>query len=886
MGRRRTRHPSQQNNATPPSAQAVAGSPKTWPGALWPFSESPRSVILAAGLVVFAGLLAYQNSFWGPFVFDDQPSIVNNATIRNLASLGKVLSPPDQGETVTARPVLNLSFAINYAVGGVGVRNYHVTNLAIHLFNALLLFGILRRTLLLPCMRENWGRVSLPLALVVALAWVVHPLQTESVTYIVQRAESLMGLFYLLTFYCAIRGAESENAAGKGLGWYTGSVLACLLGMASKEVTVSVPLIVLFYDRAFLSGSFREAWRRRYGLYLALASTWILLAWLVLSAGNRAGSVGVNERLSAWNYLCTQCVAIVHYLRLSVWPHPLIFDYGTYIVRDVVKIVLCALVVVSLGLATTVALWRWPKASLLGLWFFAILAPTSSVLPVCASQTISEHRMYLPLAAVLTGLVFGGYLVGRALMRRRRVSLRASLLAGGFVAALAIIALGIVTYRRNAAFSSEIAIWQDTADSMPGNARAHNNLGVALAKQKRLDDAIGHYEKALELNANYTEAHCNYGNALARQGKFADALTQYQKALAIDPEDADAHCGIGNTLAEQGQFAEAIGHYERSLRVKPQRAETYCNYGNALVGQLKFDDAVAQYRKALECDPDYAEAHYNYGNALARQSQFDDAIVHYRQALTLKPDYADARNNLIAALVGCGRVDEAIACFRTSAGGKTDQAEAYYGIGNVLAGQAKFDDAILYYRKALELKADHWDALNNLAAALTDSGRVDDAIAHCRQVLKLRPQFARARNNLQIALTQQQQIQATLARQRELVRSRPDDAKLQSDLAWMLATNPNASVRNAAEAVALAQRAVELSGGNGPTMVDALAAAYAEAGRFPEAVQTAQKAGELAAQQNQAALQTAIAARRKLYEAGQPYRETPPPGSGSALPSK
>ena len=319
------------------------------------------------------------------------------------------MCPPNHGETVTGRPLLNLSFAVNYAISGLNVWSYHAANLAIHVLAALLLFGILRRTFLLPRWAEFLSAAFAEpalrlgcLALAIALLWAIHPLQTESVTYIVQRAESLVGLFYLLTLYCFIRGATS----GRGRSWYAAAVLACLLGMASKEVMVSAPLMVLLYDRAFLAGSFREAWRRRYGVYLALASTWLLLGWLVIVAGNRGGSAGFGAGVGSWAYLCTQFGAIVHYLKLSVWPHPLLLDYGPDTVPMTLEILPDAILVVLLGLATLVALWRWPKIGFLGAWFFAILAPTSSIVPV-ATQVVAEHRMYLPLAAVVTAVTLG-----------------------------------------------------------------------------------------------------------------------------------------------------------------------------------------------------------------------------------------------------------------------------------------------------------------------------------------------------------------------------------------------------------------------------------------------------------------------------------------------
>lgn len=718
---------------------------------------------LAVALIVASTVAVYSNSFRGPFVFDDEVAIVKNTTIRNLAALGEVLSPPSGGETVTARPLLNLSLAVNYAISGDEVWSYHAGNLVIHLCSALLLFGIVRRTFLLPSMRQQWGSAATPIALAVALLWAVHPLQTQSVTYIVQRAESLMGLWYLLTIYCAIRGAEiadtskaantSEAHAQSGIegapamsnamGWYAAAALACLAGMASKEVMASAPWMVLFYDRAFLAGSFREAWRRRCGLYAAFASTWLLLGWLVISAGNRAGSVGIGAveigavgssavgigaDVSWWAYLCTQFGAIVHYIRLCVWPHPLVLDYGAYMAKGFWAIVPAAIVVVLLALATLVALWRWPKAGILGLWFFAILAPTSSILPVCVSQTISEHRMYLPSAAVVIGVVIGAVALGRRLVRRRVISLRTSRLAGGAVLMLATIALGSVTVARNADYRSELSIWQDTVDKMPDNARArnnlgaaHNKLGVASANEKRFNEAIAHYQKVLELKPEGGEAHCNLGNVLTEQARFAEAVGHYRKALELKADFAEAYYGLGNALAGQSKFDEAVRHYRKAVELKPDFADAHCNLGNAFAAQGKFADAVGQYQKALELKPNFAEAHRNFGNALAAQDKFADAVGQYQKALELKPDFA----------------------------------EAHYGLGNALVGQSKFDAAIVHYREAMRLKPDDADAQNNLAAALIDAGRADEALALCTKALQVRPADARARRNYQKAVAKQ-----------------------------------------------------------------------------------------------------------------------------------
>ena len=217
-----------------------------------------------------------------------------------------------------------------------------------------------------------------------------------------------MGLFYLLTLYAAIRAMESPRA----LGWQLVAFVACLAGMASKEVMVSAPLMVLLYDRTFVAGTFRAAWQRRRWSYVCLAATWIVLAWLVVGMGHgdRGGAGGFTSKLSWWSYLLTQAEGIVRYLKLCLWPHPLVLDYGTYVARNPAVIVPCFSFLAILVVATVAALRRWPVWGFVGVWFFAILAPSSSVLPL-ATQTLAEHRMYLPLAAVTTLAAAGLHLL-------------------------------------------------------------------------------------------------------------------------------------------------------------------------------------------------------------------------------------------------------------------------------------------------------------------------------------------------------------------------------------------------------------------------------------------------------------------------------------------
>ncbi|MEN6457847.1 MAG: tetratricopeptide repeat protein [Thermoguttaceae bacterium] len=619
---------------------------------------------LAAGLIVLATVLAFANGLSGPFVLDDEPSITDNESIRRLWPISTPLCPPTQGQTVTGRPVLNVSLAVNYAMSGLRVSSYHVTNLAIHAAAALLLFGLLRRTFLLPAMRRPWRTMATPVALAVALLWAVHPLQTESVTYIIQRAESLVALFYLLTLYGLVRGARSVRPGG----WYVLSAFACLLGMGTKEVMVFAPAIALLYDRTFLAGAFREALRRRYGLYLALAATWLPLAWLVSATAGRGGTAGFGQGIDGWTYLATQFGAIVHYLRLTVWPSPLVLDYGRVLAHTAAEIVPYAIAVGLLVLATIVALWRWPKAGFLGACFFALLAPSSSIVPV-ATQTMAEHRMYLPLAAVLAGIVAAACIGLRELVRRDWLAPRLAAVVFGVFIVVGAVACGAMTHQRNKDYRSEIGIWRDTVGKAPTNARAQSNLGLALAASGRLPEAIACYWRALE----------------------------------IEPADAGAYNNLGHAEAALGHFTPSLAYFNKAIALKPTFAEAYNNLGTVLASRGQTDEAIAQFNQALKVRPDYADAHNNLGYALSQRGRWDEALTHLRKVSELRPESADAQDNLGEALATRGRLYEAVERFQAALGIEPQDARAYGGLAHVLYKIGRPQDALTTARRALEL---------------------------------------------------------------------------------------------------------------------------------------------------------------------------------------
>jgi tetratricopeptide (TPR) repeat protein len=706
-----------------------------------------------------AAVGAYSNTFAVPFVFDDGPSITDNPTLQHL---GTAFVPPFN-LTVGGRPILNATLALNYLVGGTSVGSYHALNLAILVLSGLTLYGILRRT---PIPRLGPG--ATPVAFCAALLWILHPLLTESVTYVIQRAESLMGLFFLLTLYCFVRGAGASRP--RAAPWYALCVCSCLLGMATKEVMVSAPLIVLLYDRTFVAGSFRDALLRRRWVYAGLGATWLVLAFLVHSTHGRGATAGFGSGIPWWSYLLTQLPAVAHYLRLCFWPSPLVFDYGSTVLPRSIVSMPSDLVVGALLAVTAWALAKRPAAGFLGASFFAILAPSSSIIPI-ATESVAEHRMYLPLIpVVIMAVVALQRWLGRATLPFCLV-----VAAGLFVA----------TWRRNEVYQSAERLWSDSAAKVPGNERAHNNLGFEIAKAPgRLDEAIAEYDDAIRLRPDYADAHNNLGCALEKApGRLTDAAAQFDRVLRLEPNNFEARNNLGNTLSSLGRTAEGIAQYEEALRLKPDYAEAHYGLANALNSLGRPSEATTQYMEALRLRPDDPKAHNNLGNALISLGKVPAAIEQYQEALRLDPGYVEAHYNLGNILVSAGKPSEAIGQYGEALRLRPDYADAHYNLGNALNLLARTPEAIAEYKEVIRIKPDSADAHFNLGNLLDSAGRPEEAVAQFAEAVRLRPDFAEAHNNLGCDLQREPgHLDDAIAQYEEALRLNPDHVEAHYNL--------------------------------------------------------------------------------------------------------
>ncbi len=518
----------------------------------------------ASALLIAATVLVYANSFSAPWVFDGGHLIRENEAIRRWW-------PPWGPMQGTNRPVTMFSFAVNYALGGPDVWGYHAVNLAIHVAGGLVLYAIVRRALSRGRLAARYAAAAPGLALAVALLWLVHPLQTQSVTYLYQRFESLMGLFFLLTFATFQRGTVSERPVP----WYAASVACWLVGLGCKETAAMAPLVLLWYDRAVAVDSWGELWRRRGPLYMVFAAILGGIAVYVFTqrAWYAGGGMMASGKVSVAEYALSQPGVVLHYLRLCFWPQGQCLDYAWQVARSPADIVPPLIVVAGLIAATGWCVFFRSAWGFLGGAFFLTLAPTSSFIPIV--DLAFEHRMYLPLAAVAAAVVIGVYKLSRRLARRRGMPdgklFRWQAMGIGIAALL----LGAATFARNEVYRNETALWGDVVQKAPHNARAHVYFGNAL-RGKRPDLALRHYQTATELQPSLGEAHNNLANLL-QETRPDLAMQHYVTALEIDPGHVEAHNNLANLLARQGRFGEAVDHYREAIRLRPDYAQAQAN---------------------------------------------------------------------------------------------------------------------------------------------------------------------------------------------------------------------------------------------------------------------------------------------------------------------
>lgn len=763
--------------------------------------------------LIVAGLLAYYNSLSGAMVFDDHVGIINDQFVRRFEPWSALFSGH--------RPFLRLTLAINHYVGGLQVFGYHLFNVVIHILAALALFGIIRQTMRQSERVRSYSDQATTMAFVMALLWLVHPLQTGSVTYIIQRAESLMGLLYLACLYFVLRGAW---AARFTWGWYGAAVIAFTLGIATKEVIATASVVILLYDRIFLVSSWREVLKKRWIVYLIMFSpglVWMIINMLpalipaslssLAQSGLRATAGFNTPNITPLDYASTQPGVLIHYLKLVFWPDPLVLDYNWNVSDPYLDVLAPALMIGVLVLATIFLLVRRPAAGFLAACFFIILAPTSSIMPIL--DPIFEHRMYLSLAPVLILAVSGVHILMHRLVPEQRTRFWIQGLLVGAVA------LGLTwrTVARNADYQDPITIWQKTVSVYPANQRAHLNLGVAYNRAGQTEKAIEHYLTATRLKSQDPITFYNLGFALQEVGRHMEASLMYSQVFEVEVHRsvvAKAYNQLGLIALTTNNMSAALDFFQKSVRAYPTLALSQSNLALVYIKQANYQAAKMSLDEALKVQPNFPVAHYQRGVALEGLNDIETAIESYARASALKPDYHEALQRLdrlksqqmnaeALAMIVAGKTQEALAAFNTALEQDPTNHLVYNNLGNTYLLLKQADKAIEYYQASLRIE--------------------------------------------------------------------PDQPEPMSNIAWVLATHPDETIRNPEEAMDLAEQACRLAEPPGPALLDTRAAAYAATGGFGKAVADMRRAIRLAENQKMTDPLPDYRARLALYRRNQPY---------------
>ncbi len=619
-------------------------------------------------MLAFSIGAVYGPALDAPFLSDDYLGIVRNKSITSVWPLigttenpGPLNTPPDNA--VSARPLVNLSLAINRYFGGLHPRSYHAFNVVIHFLTAMLLWAVARRILRLPYFGGRLDVSSGWLASSLALLWSLHPLQSESVIYAIQRTELMMAFFYLATLYCSLRywsclplplekGTDESDVknvqpSGTRVTWLILAVVACSCGMASKEVMVSAPLIVLLFERTFVAGSLVNALRRSWPLYVGLFATWLLLLGLTLASPRpNSASFGLGPPVYIW--WATQCKVLLIYLKLVVWPWPLLIHYQLPYLTAFADAWIYVVPVLALGFAALVLLWRNRAAGVLGTCVFAILAPTS-VIPIL-TEMAAERRMYLPLAALVSLFVVGGYILAESILGRRASGRRAEFgirpATGVVLVPTILLALvsGLVTAKRLSAYDDPMGLWRQVLELQPEDYLGHQNVGFYLSGTGNDTAAIEQYREAVRLSPTMTSARYGLAMLLLKTGAVSEAVDELQKIVSVRSKDAMMHHNLAVALYQAGRNNDAIDMYRESLALDPNNWQVQCNLGMALQKGGKYQDAIMSFERALQLSPKTLDIYKYLSDIYSLANEQQKSIAALEQGLELARAVGDDQN--------------------------------------------------------------------------------------------------------------------------------------------------------------------------------------------------------------------------------------------------
>jgi len=679
-------------------------------------------LILAAATFVI-----YSQTFHFPLIFDDSIYIEKNLSVRNLSNFW----PP-----AGTRYIGYLSFALNYHFGGLNPFGYHLVNVLIHAVNASIVFCLALLTFRTPVMRRYGAPSAAGLAIAASLLFLAHPVQTQAVTYITQRFASLATLFYLLSLllYLSARllrvkeGEDAAKARPPSIAAYILSILVAALAMKTKEISFTLPVVIVLYELVFFREP--EGSPGRYGRLWYIVPFVLVMGIIPLElfgpeyglwgseavVGEHIRSMQMGElvSISQHDYLVTQFRVIVTYLRLLILPINQSLDYGYPFFNSIFKPqVLVSFLFLAALFAFALYLHRQSRRRQNGylliiaigiLWFFIALSVESSLVPI--QDALFEHRLYLP--------SFGAFLAFSAAAfygfdyLKVRFDIKAS--SSAFTVLLIFVTampLGVASFVRNGVWSDELILWENSVRHRPESARGRLNLGHAYKDKGLVKEAIEQFAISVALKPTYAAPYNSMGISYAELGNNEKAKELYLKALKLMPGYVEARSNLGIIYINLGLMDEALEQFNIVLKQKPNHLDALNNRGNLYQTLGRNDEAVKDYRNLLRLRPDYVEAHFNLGNTYSGMGRADEALKEYRLALKYRPGYSPAYSNIGNVYHVLGRLDEAIEAYKQAMKLDSKNKEAHFNLGATYFRRGQLDEAEREFKAAFRLDPDY-----------------------------------------------------------------------------------------------------------------------------------------------------------------------------------
>ena len=708
-------------------------------------------VIPVAFLVIWSCFI-FVNTLRNNFVYDDSVTIVNNHLIKNWDNFRTLFSFQYfmlSGE-ISYRPVVTFTYFLDYSLWGENPSGYHFTNLLFHIANVTVFYFLIRKI----------TRIH-SLAFISALLFASHPVITETVNSISYREDLLAAFFYLMTFILFLKIDDGLMKKGAFYLCYSGSLVSYALSLFSKEMAVTLPVMLVIYTFFFPSKNnpFKECIKKMKGIYIGyffVTCFYLIIQFWVFK------DVSINLSESGQS-IFVMFKVLASYIKLLFLPFGLNADYVIPpILVDVVSFLLSVVLIIAL----IIILLRIGKGNKLfcffAVWFLVTLSLVSNIIPL--SNIMAERYLYIPVM---------GFSGAAGVLFRKGVSgnIFAKICLGVVLTVFAFVSIS-----RNVVWHDEFSLWHDTLAREPDSARAHHNLGVVYNSKGMYEKAEYEYKKTLEIKPNDAGAYYNLGNLYERKGLIDDAIAAYEKAIQSNPYHADAYNNLGNFYKKKKHYTAAVKMYEKAVRCNPFDFRYHSNLGLIYLETKNYRESVDAFLKALKIAPDKSSTHNSLGNVLKEMGNVDGAKEAYKTALQLNPADANAHNNLGMLYTNTEEFDKAVKEFDTAVRLDPKMASAYNNLGIACANKGDGEKAVEALNTAVILGFDGADVHNNLAGVYLTMGMTDNAIRELDTALKYDQTDCNAHCNLGIAYLSKKNVEKAISEFEEAIKINANDA--------------------------------------------------------------------------------------------------------------